>query len=366
MIPVAAMVIIMAEIRKAAIIGCGNIAQVHAACIASQSGIRLAGVADTCLERAVSLGDKYGAEACSSMEELLDRVKPEIVHICTPHYLHVPMAAEALGQGMQVFMEKPPVMNPEDYTILKEAVKSSEGRLGLCFQNRYNPGTLAAMKLLSLGIPGRVKGGRAIVSWCRDQEYYTESDWRGTLKTEGGGALINQAVHSLDLLTLFLGKPVSAEAVMANHHLKNIIEVEDMMEAYIRYEDGITGCFYATTAYCTNMPPIIELHCENMNVRIEEMRVVCTDFSGEEIQVSEMQESKLTNKTSASPEEKKIKQPSFGKSYWGAGHMDCITDYYRSLLSEKMPPIGLKETKATIELMLAIYESARTGIEVTM
>ncbi|WOO36091.1 Gfo/Idh/MocA family oxidoreductase [Anaerocolumna sp. AGMB13020] len=358
------MVTVMAEIRKAAIIGCGNIAQVHAACIAGQPGISLAGVADTCLERAVSLGEKYGAEAYYTMEELLDRVKPEIVHICTPHYLHVPMAAEALRQGRQVFMEKPPVINQEQYTILKDAVKSSKGKLGLCFQNRYNPGTLAAMRLFALGIPGRVKGGRAIVSWCREREYYTESDWRGNRKTEGGGALINQAVHSLDLLTLFLGKPVSAEAVMANHHLKNVIEVEDMMEAYIQYEEGITGCFYATTAYCTNMPPIIELHCDNMNVRVEEMKAVCTDFSGEEIKLSEMQEFKFSDETSASPEENKKKQASLGKSYWGAGHMDCITDYYSSLLSEKAVPIGLKETKDTIELMLAIYESARIGEEV--
>lgn len=367
MIPVAAMVIVMAESKKAVIIGCGNIAQVHAACIARQSGVKLAGVADTCLERAVSLGDKYGAAAYNSMKELLDTVKPEIVHICTPHYLHVPMAEEALRQGMQVFMEKPPVMNYEEYGILKETVKNSKGRLGLCFQNRYNPGTLAAMKLFSLGIPGRVKGGRAIVSWCREREYYTESGWRGTLKTEGGGALINQAVHSLDLLTLFLGKPISAEAVMANHHLKNIIEVEDMMEAYLRYEEGVTGCFYATTAYCTNVPPIIELHCENMNIRIEEMRVVCSDYSGDEIQVSELQEFKLTNSlTSVSPKENVNKQKSLGKSYWGAGHMDCITDYYRSILSEKAVPIGLNETKNTIELMLAVYESARTGKEVIL
>lgn len=360
------MVAIVANNIRAAIIGCGNIAQVHAACIVKQPGVSLVAVADTCSTRAKSLGERYGAKAYDSMEELLSKERPQVLHICTPHYLHVPMAAEALGKGLQVFMEKPPVMNSADYVILKEAVKNSSGKLGLCFQNRYNPGTLAAKKLFSLGIPGKIKGGRAIISWSREREYYTESGWRGTLETEGGGALMNQAVHSLDLLTLFLGKPLLTDAVMANHHLKNIIEVEDMMEAYIRYEDGITGCFYATTAYCTNVPPIIELHCENMNIRIEEMRIICSDYSGEEIQFPDLllSETDLSELSQTHQENSKAKKETLGKSYWGAGHLDCITDYYNNLLAEKPAPLGLVQIEDTVRLMLAIYESARTGKEV--
>lgn len=341
-------------VLKAAIAGCGSIAQVHAACLDRQKGVKLAAVCDIREERAQGLGEQYGAKVYTSFEKMLMEEDFQVLHICTPHYLHVPMAEAALAKGLHVFMEKPPAMTYEEYTRLKEAEDRAEGQLGLCFQNRYNPGTLQAKKLMEQGIPGKVIGGRALVSWSRNKEYYTESGWRGSLKTEGGGVLINQAVHSLDLLTLFLGKPVKADAVMANHHLKDIIEVEDMMEAFIRYENGVEGCFYATTAYCTNMPPIIELHCENMNLRIEEMRAACFDFEGRE----------LTGENF--PMTRTEQKEGMGKSYWGAGHLDCITDYYRALKEGKKIPIGIPQVRDTIDLMLAVYESARTGNEIEL
>ncbi len=337
---------------KAAIVGCGSIAQVHSACISKLSGVSLACVCDIIRDRAEVLAGEYQAKAYTSFEEMIEKEDIQILHICTPHYLHVPMAEAALAKGINVFMEKPPAMNREEYDRLKEAAGKSGSRLGFCFQNRYNPGTLKALELMKHGIPGKVIGGRAIVSWSRDSGYYTESGWRGSLLTEGGGALINQAVHSLDLLTLFLGKPLKADAVMANHHLKGIIEVEDMMEAYIRYENDITGCFYATTAYCTNMPPIIELHCEKMNVRIEEMRTICYDFDGRELDNIYI------------PTEGLKKKEAMGKGYWGAGHMDCITDYYEAYKEKRNTPIGIAQVKDTIDLMIAVYEAARSGKEI--
>ncbi|SHO51516.1 Gfo/Idh/MocA family protein [Anaerocolumna xylanovorans] len=354
MIQKAATVAKMETEIRAAIVGCGSIAQVHAACLDRQKGIKLTSVCDIRKERAEEIARRYGAKVYTSLEEMLREEDLQVLHICTPHYLHVPMAEAALTKGMHVFMEKPPAMSYEEYAGLKEAAGTSKGQLGLCFQNRYNPGTLQAAELMKHGIPGKVIGGRALVSWSRNKEYYTESGWRGSLKTEGGGVLINQAVHSLDLLTLFLGKPVKADAVMANHHLKGIIEVEDMMEAYIQYENGVKGCFYATTAYCTNMPPIIELHCENMNLRIEEMRTACFDFEGREIDTGKFPVSLAKQKES------------MGKSYWGAGHQDCITDYYQALKEGKKVPLGIEQIKDTVGLMLAIYESARNGKEVIL
>lgn len=339
---------------RVGIVGCGGIAQVHAGCLDRLEGTELVAAADIRLERAEELTKSHGGRAYASLEEMLKEENIQVLHICTPHYLHVPMAVSALEQGYQVFMEKPPVMTYEEYDSLKKAAFQSEGQLGLCFQNRYNPGSRQAKELFLRNIPGKVIGGRAIVSWSRGKEYYTESGWRGSLKTEGGGALINQAVHSLDLLTLFLGKPLTADAVMANHHLKGIIEVEDMMEAYIRYEEEVTGCFYATTAYCTNMPPIIELHCENMDIRIEEMRAACYTKEGREIE-SDALPAVLTSKRDA-----------MGKSYWGAGHLDCITDFYRALSVGEAVPLGLEEVKDSVELMLAVYESARTGKEIAL
>lgn len=125
------------------------------------------------------------------------------MHICTPHYLHVPMAVYGLTHGVHVFMEKPPVISGEQLAQLEEAVAGSDRRLGLCFQNRYNPSVQEVKKLLASGEAGRIRGARGLVTWSRGREYYTESGWRGSLATEGGGALINQSVHTLDLLAYF-------------------------------------------------------------------------------------------------------------------------------------------------------------------
>ena len=104
------------------------------------------------------------------------------------------------------------------------------------------------------------------------QPYYPESGWRGSLKTEGGGVLINQSIHTLDLLVQFLGKPTHAEATMSNHHLGGVIEVEDTMEAYLRFGEA-TALFYATTAHCADSPVLVELVCENATLRMEEQEV---------------------------------------------------------------------------------------------
>lgn len=215
---------------KSVIVGCGGIAAVHAASLSQLGESELAGFADIKKERAENFVAKYGGRAYSCLEEMLDQEKPDVMHICTPHYLHVPMAVYGLTHGVHVFMEKPPVISGEQLAQLEEAVAGSDRRLGLCFQNRYNPSVQEVKKLLASGEAGRIRGARGLVTWSRGREYYTESGWRGSLATEGGGALINQSVHTLDLLAYFLGTPLAVEAGIQNHHLKGIIEVEDTME----------------------------------------------------------------------------------------------------------------------------------------
>lgn len=329
---------------KTAIVGCGGIAKVHAECIHQLKNLDMTAYADIKPERTRHFANQYGGNAYSTLEEMLDKEKIDVLHICTPHYLHVPMAVYALERGIHVFMEKPPVISGSQLEELK-TVKSDK-RLGICFQNRYNPSIIQVKKMIASGETGKVNGARGIVTWSRSKEYYTESGWRGSLATEGGGALINQSIHTLDLLTYLLGTPISVDATMTNHHLKGIIEVEDMMEAYLRFEDDKVACFYATTAYCADVPPLIELSCENMTIRIEDLEVTCYYKDGERKKIQ------LEHKTN------------LGKSYWGAGHMDCITDFYNSIEKNHPFSLDLKHLNGTILLMLGTYESARTGKEV--
>lgn len=324
---------------RAAIVGCGNIAAVHAQSIEKLEGADLAAVADILPERAAAYAKKYGCHAYDSLEEMLERERPDVLHICTPHYLHVPMAGCALKKGIHVFSEKPPVISRKQLECLEEAVSGAQARAGFCFQNRYNPSVLFVKELLASGKPGRIKGARGIVTWNRTETYYTESGWRGKLETEGGGALINQSIHTMDLLGFFLGKPLSVEAQTANHHLRGVIEVEDMMEAYIRYESA-AACFYATTAYTEDAPPIIELSCENMVIRIEDMDVTLQYGDGRR------ERPEIAGKQA------------MGKSYWGSGHLDCIADFYNCLETGRRYAQDLDGVRDTVRLMLGAYESA--------
>ena len=327
---------------KAVIVGCGNIGAVHAESIRRLEGASLCAAADIRPERAASYAEKYGCRAYASLEEMLEKERPDVLHICTPHYLHVPMTAYALQRGIHVFCEKPPVISEEQLDALTRAAAEGPGRAGFCFQNRYNPGVLFIRELLASGRLGKVKGARGIVTWNRGEAYYTQSGWRGRLETEGGGALINQSIHTMDLLGVFLGKPVSVEAQTANHHLPGVIEVEDMMEAYIRYADA-AACFYATTAYTEDAPPLIELSCEKGIVRMEdpEVTVIWPDGRREH------------------PET--VRKQALGKSYWGSGHLDCIADFYRCLRTGERFAQDLDGVRDTIRLMLAAYRSAAKG-----
>ena len=219
---------------RVGVVGCGGIAQVHGTVLQHLEGVELVGCADIKPERAQAFAETYGGRAYSSMEELLEHEQLDAVHLCTPHYLHTPMAKLAASRGLHVFTEKPPVMTWEQWAEFRQ-LEQAPTRVGVCFQNRYNPSVQLLREVLASGKAGKVLGARAFVTWHREAPYYTESGWRGSLQTEGGGVLINQSIHTLDLLGQFLGRATQVEASMMNHHLKGVIEVEDMMEAYLTW-----------------------------------------------------------------------------------------------------------------------------------
>lgn len=322
---------------NAAIAGCGTIADLHAECLKKIDTVRLIAAADTISDRAERFGIKFGCAAYGSLECMLTEQDVDVLHICTPHYLHVPMAIYAMKLGIHVFMEKPPVISREQWKALNAL--RTEARLGICFQNRYNPSVQYVKRLLESGKTGKVIGGRAFVTWKREADYYKKSGWRGEKDTEGGGVLINQAVHTLDLLTYFLGPGRWVSAALSNHHLAGIINVEDTIDALIGFESGARVCFYATTANCVNENVMIDLYCEHMNIRMEGSMAYCLYPDGRqeilEAEVGWRQE----------------------KSYWGRGHQDCITDFYNCIQTGETFGLGLDQTKNTTALVLAAYES---------
>ncbi len=332
---------------RAAIIGCGGIAQTHAQVLSAQETADLVACADIRPERAQAMAKTYGCRAYDSLEALLAQESIDVVHLCTPHPLHTPMAKLAAARGIHVFTEKPPAVNESQWAEFR-SLAAENVRVGVCFQNRYNPGTEFLKSLLATGRPGKITGARAFVTWRRDAAYYTESGWRGSLTTEGGGVLMNQSIHTLDLLCWFLGAASGVDASLSNHHLKGVIEVEDTFEALVDF-GGRPAVFFATTAHGADSPVLVELLCENCTLRMEEQEITVRWKDGS------VEHHRLADKLSPT-----------GKAYWGASHGLCIGDFYRCVLEDRPFRNDIPGVSDTVELLLAAYRSAREGKEIRL
>ena len=317
---------------NACIVGCGAISAVHAEVLSNLKSVKLYAVCDIDKSRADKAAERYNAKAYYDFCECLNDENIDVIHICTPHYLHYEMSCKALEHGKKVVVEKPAVMTKEE--LEKIFAEYNVENIYPIVQNRKNICIEELKRIVksdkTLGKPIGVKG---ILTWSRSAEYYNSADWRGKKATEGGGVLINQAVHTLDLMMYFMGAAKEVSASMHNSSLQNVIEVEDTIDAYIKYESGATGIFYATNAYCKNTSAQLEFEFENRSFKYCDGVLI----SNGEIICSDTREFK-------------------GKDYWGNGHAKALYDYY-----ENKESFSLADVKDTMNAMFAIYESAQNG-----
>ena len=325
-----------------ALVGCGSVAKNHLNAISKLENVKIAALCDTKRDRAISLAECFAPDAriYESYEEMLVKEDVDSIHICTPHYLHFPMASYALKKNINVFLEKPITINTEDADALIKIEKESKAKLCICFQNRFLKAVADAKEILEKD--GGVEAAYCSVFWRRSEEYYTESGWRGKYATEGGGVMINQAIHTLDLLSQFIGKPRSVRATTANHHLSGIIEVEDTCEGIIYFENGKQANFYATTsAMCTDDTLIV---LETKNHRIE-LRLPNITVDGV---------------TTSYENDMHI----IGKKCYGNGHEQLIARYYEALATDAEMPVTAESAKCALSILLAAYKSCDKEIAI--
>ena len=331
--------------KKAAIIGCGGISQVHAWVLKNMEDVTVTALCDIKPEKAQELAHEQLEDSnvfiCEDYRELFDR-DVDVVHICTPHYLHAPMAVEFLKHGKAVFMEKPCAISTEQFEELKKADETYPGKLGICFQNRYNESFRTMEKLITDDEIGTVIGGRAFVTWKRDNDYYEISDWKGRIDKEGGGVLINQSIHTLDLLLKFLGEPETVKASIANHHTD--IEAEDTVEAWMNFKDGKRACFYASNGYITDAPVFLEIQGTKGRLTMSGSNLTLFKEDGQ---------SKTFSKEAAG---------SIGKVYWGNGHRACIKDFYYCLEEGITYRNNLASVERVFKVIMDIYGQTRKKI----
>jgi predicted dehydrogenase len=325
---------------RAAVIGCGDVSTVHFGPIASLDGIDLVGVCDTDADRAAAVGGRYGVPAFTCHRDLFDGVRPDVVHVCTPHHQHAQVAIDALDAGVAVLLEKPVAHTLAEADRVVAAARRNPGvKLGVCLQNRYNATSQAARALLESGTLGAVRGGSATVLWHRDPAYYAARPWRGRLRDSGGGVLINQAIHSLDLMEWLLGDVVDLRGHSGRYTMDSAVDVEDTAHAVLEHAGGARSVVFATTTNVVDSPVTIEIVTERAALLIRGDLTV-THADGRVETVTERQAA------------------TGGRSYWGASHAQLIADFYRRLPDPEPFWIGPEVGTRSLRLVHRIYQQS--------
>ncbi|MBQ8372465.1 MAG: Gfo/Idh/MocA family oxidoreductase [Clostridia bacterium] len=323
---------------KVALVGCGVISDNHIVPLLALDGVELVALCDIRPERMEQKCALHGISPrlYTDYERMLKTEELDAVHIATPHYLHEHMASLALELGINVFLEKPMCISTEEIDKLIEAEKKSTATACVCFQNRFTPAARYALELAERD--GGVKDAFASLFWRRDAEYYAQDPWRGKWATEGGGVMINQAIHTVDMLCQLLGRPTDVTATTANHTLKGCIEVEDTCEGVIDFEGGGRANFYMTNAFRGPDCASITFFTDNHKVELRLPSVFVDDRLVE-----------LENNTSV-----------IGKACYGSGHNDLIELFYEALRCGTGMPVTLDSAQYALRILLGAYRSNDT------
>ena len=325
---------------RAAIVGWGDVAVVHREAIEAIEGASLVGVVDTDSGRRAAATAETDAPAFATIDELVDAVGPQVVHVTTPHDQHVTPTLKALARGVHVLQEKPIAASLADAQRLADAAAALPAggpKIGICLQNRYNVSAQELRRLLDSGELGAVRGAYASVVWTRTADYYTSKPWRGSRERSGGGLLINQAIHTLDLVQWFLGDVSDVSGHVATRKFGGVMEVEDTAELLLTHAGGVQTTFYATLTAPRHRPVEIELECENASVVLRNGLAVAwhdgrTDHHAER------------------------QVPSGGRTYWGVSHELLIRDFYARLGDPEPFWIGPAEAITSLRILKRTYE----------
>mgnify|MGYP001025639237 CR=1 FL=1 len=331
---------------RAAVIGCGNISVMHLDSIAALNEAELVGVCDFKAERARAAAEKYNTTAYIDYKVMFEKEKPNVVHLCLPHYLHTPVACDAFHAGIHVLSEKPMSIRYEDAVEAAELAERNSLLYGVIFQCRYNTPSMLVKSRITDGRLGAVKCGRSVLTWCRSDEYYGGSDWKGTWDKEGGGVIIDQAIHSLDLANWFIDStPVKVQSSLHNRN-HEIMTVEDSAEGLIEYENGCTFGFYAMNNYFTDEPIEIRIVCENGTARLSYDDAVI-NYNDGTVETVKNRPQKIVSYTG-------------GKLYWGTQHAVQINQFYRAVMGAEPLEISGREALKIQKIICDIYNNNDT------
>jgi UDP-N-acetyl-2-amino-2-deoxyglucuronate dehydrogenase len=337
---------------RVAVVGCGRIAERHFDAIRAIESLSLVGVCDEVPERATGAGDRWSVPAFTNFATMLERVEADAVAICTPSGLHPRHGIMAAERGLHVISEKPMATRLEEADALVQACDRAGVMLFVVKQNRLNPGIQLLKRAVEKGRFGRIFLANTTVRWNRPQSYYDSAPWRGTWEFDGG-AFMNQASHYVDMIQWLVGPVESVAARTAT--LARRIESEDTGVAILRFRNGALGTIEVTMlTFPKNMEGSITIIGERGTVkvggtalnRIEHWEFAEYDDDDREADAQRMAADPL--------------------SVYGSGHRPYYENVARVLKGEAAAGTDGREGRKSLELLLGIYESARTGREISL
>ncbi|PRY14009.1 Gfo/Idh/MocA family protein [Kineococcus rhizosphaerae] len=353
-----------------AIVGGGVIARQHGVVLHQLADeAELVAVVDVLVDRAQALADERGGRAFASLEEALREVEIDVVVVCTPTGLHGDLARQALAAGKHVLVEKPAETTVERIDELIAARDRAGTLVGVVSQHRFDPSSRIVLDAVRAGEFGRITSAVANVDWWRGQTYYDSGQWRGTWALDGGGALMNQGVHTVDLLVAALGEPVEVfgfTGTLAHER----IEVEDVAVGVVRFASGALATVHGSTAVYPGLSTRLQVHGDRGAAVIEDDRLVFFHGTpvGQEPAEAFMGGRGRDNQVQrfAGPDGS---LPAPTVSVEGAmpdAHLDQYRDFLAAVRGEGPVLVGLEENRQAVAVITGLYESQRTGRPVSL
>jgi len=341
------------------IIGCGNIGPIHADAISQVRPARLVAVSDVVEKSAKALADRYSVQAYTDYRALLDRKDVHAVTLCVPSGIRAEIGEACAAAGKHILAEKPLEITTERIDRLIAAAEKAGVKLGCVFQSRFADGSRHLRTAIDQGRFGRLVLGDAYIKWFRSQEYYSGSAWRGTQRFDGGGVLMNQGIHQIDLLLWFMGRVVrvNAQAAQCGHEA---LEVEDLACALLEFENGAMGVIEGSTAIWPGHPGRVEIHGTDGSAVLEDSELRFWRFK---------KKSKIDDRIRATLG--KTADLGSGASdplsdLKSEGHRRQILDFVKAIQEDRPPMVDGREGRRAVEVIEAIYTSASTGRPVSM
>jgi UDP-N-acetyl-2-amino-2-deoxyglucuronate dehydrogenase len=338
-----------------AIVGCGMIARFHVRALAEVPDTRVVALVDKAVPFAEKMKQDLNlpCEVYADLPDALKRKDVDIVIVSTPSGAHMESAVAAANAGKHVVVEKPLEVTLERCDRIIDACDKNKVKLCTIFPSRFGEANLELKRAVSAGRFGRLTLGETACKWWRTQEYYDKGGWRGTKALDGGGALMNQAIHNVDLLLWLMG-PVTHISGMTALLAHERIEVEDTAVACLRFKSGALGVLQATTSVWPGYPKTIAIHGNRGSAVIEQDDLLRWQFDPE------------------TPEDEGIRRH-FAQKVGGsggssdpaaishAGHAKQLTGFVQAITAGRAPSVDGREGRRAVEVILGVYQSSETG-----